>query len=65
MHEPDQEHTTFLTYQGLYYYKVMLFGLKNAEATYQRLVNKMFKQHIGETMEVYMDEMLVKILKAE
>ena len=65
MHEPDQEHTAFLTYQGLYCYKVMLFGLENAEATYQRLVNKMFKQHIGETMEVYMDEMLVKILKAE
>lgn len=65
MHEDDQEHTTFLTNQGLYYYKVMPFGLKNAGATYQRLVNKMFKEQIGNTMEVYMDDMLVKSMKAE
>ncbi|KAL5561391.1 hypothetical protein UlMin_031138 [Ulmus minor] len=42
MHQPDQEHTAFLTDQGLYCYKVMPFGLKNAGATYQRLVNKIF-----------------------
>ncbi|KAL5537985.1 hypothetical protein UlMin_045753 [Ulmus minor] len=65
MHQPDQEHTAFLTDQGLYCYKVMPFGLKNAGATYQRLVNKMFKQQIGKTMEVYVDDMLVKILKAD
>ncbi|KAL5579783.1 hypothetical protein UlMin_012225 [Ulmus minor] len=58
MHQPDQEHTAFLTDQGLYCYKVMPFGLKNAGATYQRLVNKMFKQQIGKTMEVYIDDML-------
>jgi hypothetical protein len=38
----------------------MPFGLKNAEATYQRLVNKMFQAQIGRNMEVYMDDMLVK-----
>ncbi|KAL2228384.1 UNVERIFIED_CONTAM: Retrovirus-related Pol polyprotein from transposon 17.6 [Sesamum indicum] len=38
----------------------MPFGLKNAGATYQRLVNQMFKGHIGSTMEVYVDDMLVK-----
>ncbi|KAL5575294.1 hypothetical protein UlMin_016993 [Ulmus minor] len=65
MHQPDQEHTAFLTDQGLYCYKVMPFGLKNAGATYQRLVNKMFKQQIGRTMEVYVDDMLVKSLKAD
>ncbi|KAL5559394.1 hypothetical protein UlMin_035605 [Ulmus minor] len=65
MHQPDQEHTAFPTDQGLYCYKVMPFGLKNAGATYQRLVNKMFKQQIGRTMEVYVDDMLVKSLKAD
>ncbi|KAL5563474.1 hypothetical protein UlMin_033221 [Ulmus minor] len=65
MHQPDQEHAAFLTDQGLYCYKVMPFGLKNAGATYQRLVNKMFKQQIGKTMEVYVGDMLVKRLKAD
>lgn len=39
---------------------MMPFGLKNTGATYQRLVNTMFKDHIGKMMEVYMDDMLVK-----
>ncbi|CAL8175020.1 unnamed protein product [Prunus armeniaca] len=43
-----------------YCYKVMLFRLKNAEATYQRLVNKIFKEQISKTMVVYVDNMLVK-----
>lgn len=42
----------------------MPFGLKNAEATYQRLVNKMFALLIDKKMEVYADDMLVKSKKA-
>ena len=42
MHEAYQEKTSFVTSQGLFYYKVMPFGLKNAGATFQRLINKMF-----------------------
>ena len=38
----------------------MPFGLKNIGATYQRLVNKMFQNQIGVSMEVYIDDMLVK-----
>ena len=47
MDEDDQEKTTFVTSQALYCYKVMPFGLKNAGATYQRLVNHMFSHQIG------------------
>ena len=42
MDEVDQEKTSFITSQGFFCYKVMPFGLKNAGATYQRLVNRMF-----------------------
>ena len=60
MAEEDQEKTAFITSQRLYCYKVMPFRLKNAGATYQRLVNKMFNKQIGRNMEVYVDDMLVK-----
>ncbi|XP_074300810.1 uncharacterized protein LOC141632132 [Silene latifolia] len=43
----------------------MPFGLKNAGSTYQRLVNRMFKEEIGRIMEVYIDDMVVKSEKAE
>ena len=56
----DEEHTAFITDKGIYCYKVMPFCLKNVRATYQRLVNKLFKAQIGQNMEVYMDDMLVK-----
>ena len=41
----------------------MSFGLKNAGATYQRLMNKMFTQQIGRNVQVYVDDMLVKSLR--
>ena len=61
----DQENTSFVTGQGTYCYRVMPFGLKNVGATYQRLVNKMFHKQIGASMEVYIDNMLVKSIKAK
>ena len=64
MKEEGQEKTMFVTSQGLYCYKVMPFGLKNAGTTYQRLVNQMFSRQIGRNMEVYVDDMLVKSRKA-
>ncbi|XP_074342880.1 uncharacterized protein LOC141680595 [Apium graveolens] len=64
MYGPDQEHTSFITNRGLYCYIGMLFGLINAGATYQRLVNMMFKNQIGRTMEVYVDYMLVNSKEA-
>ncbi|KAM2238211.1 hypothetical protein ACFX1S_013488 [Malus domestica] len=65
MNPLDQEHTAFTTDRGLYCYKVMSFGLKNAEETYQRLVNLMFAEQIGKSMEVYVDDMLVKSKHAD
>ena len=65
MDPDDQEKTSFVTAQGTYCYRVMPFGLKNARATYQRLVNQMFQKQIGTTMEVYIDDMLVKSTTAE
>ncbi|KAG7557031.1 Reverse transcriptase domain [Arabidopsis suecica] len=63
MNPEDEEKISFITYRGIYCYKVMPFGLKNTAATYQRLVNKIFAEHLGKTMEVYIDDMLVKSLK--
>ncbi|CAL8091986.1 unnamed protein product [Prunus armeniaca] len=63
MHEDDKVKTSFIIERGTYRYKVMPFGLKNARATYQRHVNKIFKEHISKTMEVYVDDMLVKAPK--
>ena len=60
MEEEDQEKTAFITSRSLFCYKAMPFGLKNAGATYQRLVNKMFHNQIGRNVEVYVDDMLVK-----
>ncbi|KAI5356456.1 hypothetical protein L3X38_009352 [Prunus dulcis] len=65
MHPEDQAHTSFITDRALYCYKVMPFRLKNAEATYQRLVNSLFAPLIGNTMEVYVDDMLVKSRTAD
>nr|XP_027088503.1 uncharacterized protein LOC113709849 [Coffea arabica] len=58
--EEDQEKTSFITEDGTYCYVTMPFGLKNAGATYQRLVNKLFRNQIGRNLEVYVDDMLVK-----
>ena len=62
MNEADQEKTSFVTSQGLFCYEVMPFRLKNTRATYQRLVNHMFRSQIGRNVEVYVDDMLVKNL---
>ena len=62
MHPTDEDKTAFTTGRAIYCNKVMPFGLKKAEATFQRMVNKLFKELIGNTMEVYVDDMLLKSL---
>ena len=60
MHPSDKDKTSFINGQGLYCFKVMPFGLKNIAATYQRMVNKLFKEQIGRSIEVYIDDMITK-----
>ena len=62
MNETDQKKTSFITSQSLFCCEVMPFDLKNAGATYQRLVNHMFYPQIGRNVKVYVDDILVKNL---
>ncbi|GAU50142.1 hypothetical protein TSUD_281220 [Trifolium subterraneum] len=48
----DRTKTAFMTESGNYYYNVMPFGLKNAGATYQRMMNKVFRGEIGDMLEL-------------
>ncbi|GJY17427.1 reverse transcriptase domain-containing protein [Tanacetum coccineum] len=60
MAESNEEKTAFYTSQGVYCYTKMPFGLKNAGATYQRLVDRAFDSQIGRNMEVYVDDLVIK-----
>ena len=60
MHPPDAEKTAFITPHGLYYYNVRPFGLKNIGTTYQRLVTEIFQPLLGNTIETYINDMLMK-----
>ncbi|GJW07749.1 reverse transcriptase domain-containing protein, partial [Tanacetum coccineum] len=60
MAEEDEEKTAFHTPQGVYCYTKMPFGLKNAGATYQRLVDKAFDKQVGRNLEVYVDDLVIK-----
>ena len=60
MHPPDVEKMTFITPHGVYCYNVFPFRLKNVRATYQRLVTEIFQLLLGNTMEAYIDNMIVK-----
>ena len=46
MKKEDEKKTSFITHEGLYCYTIMPFGLKNAGATYQRLMNHVLQDHI-------------------
>jgi len=56
----DMHKTAFITDDANYFYRVMPFGLKNAGATYQRLMDKVFSHLTGHCVEIYVDDMVVK-----
>lgn len=59
----DAPKMTFMTNRNNYYYEVMPFGMKNAWATYQRLMDMVFASQIGWNLEVYVDDMVIKTPK--
>ena len=59
MHPRDESKTTFMTETCSYCYKVMSFGLKNADATYQRLMDKVLTPMLGRNVHAYVDDMVV------
>ncbi|XP_043701422.1 uncharacterized protein LOC122651916 [Telopea speciosissima] len=65
MYEPDILKTSFVAGRDTYCYIRMPFGLKNVGASYQRLINYLFRHQIEHNVEVYVDDMLVKSLKAQ
>nr|GEU54316.1 reverse transcriptase domain-containing protein [Tanacetum cinerariifolium] len=50
---------------GVFCYGKMPFGLKNARATYQRLVDKVFSKQIRRNLESYVDDMVIKSISEE
>jgi hypothetical protein len=65
MKESDQLATLFITSFGMYCYVTMSLGLRNAGATYQRCMQHVFGDHIGRTVEAYVDDIVVKTRKAD
>ncbi|GKE27712.1 reverse transcriptase domain-containing protein [Tanacetum coccineum] len=61
MVKEDEENTAFITSQGIFCYSKMRFGLRNVGATYQRLVDKAFHKQIDRNLEVYVDDLVIKI----
>jgi hypothetical protein len=62
MDEEDASKTTFICsgFIGLFEWVIMTFGLKNAGATYQRATNLIFYELLGNTVGVYIDDIVVK-----
>ena len=56
----DQDKMAFITPDGIYCYKAMTFGLKNAGATYQRVIQKCLESQLHRNVEAYVDDVIVK-----
>ena len=65
MNPKDEELIAFRTLKGIYCYKVMHFGLKNAGATYQRAMQNIFDNVLHKYVECYVDDLMVKTKRRE
>jgi hypothetical protein len=59
MAEEDQEKTAFVTEWGVFVAVVMMFGLKMAPATFQRIIMEIFEEYIPGFMRVFLDDFAV------
>lgn len=60
MDTEDAPKIVFITAWGIFAYKKMSFGLKNIGDMYQRLVDKVFRKQIGQNVEIYIDDTIIK-----
>ena len=65
MKESDQAATAFITPYGPFCFNTMPFGLKNAGATYQRMIQTCLEKQIGKTVEAYVDDVVIKTKHVE
>ena len=65
MAESDQAATTFITPYGPFCFNTMPFGLKNAGATYQRMIQTCLETQIGKIVEAYVDDVVIKTRHVE
>jgi hypothetical protein len=59
----DEEKTLFITSFGIFFYTMMVFGLKNGGATYQKFMHIILKNQIGRNVKIYIDDIVVKSKK--
>jgi len=65
MHPTDEDKTAFMGIKANFYYRVMPFGLKNAGATYQRMMDRILQPLLGRNVESYVDDMVVTSTRNE
>ena len=65
VHPDDRHKTAFICQKGLYEWNVMPFGLCNAPATFQRLMNNIFQEFVGIFLLIYIDDIIIFSKSAE
>ena len=63
--QADWPKTAFITHRGLFMFNRMPFGLCNAPATFQRLMDSLFETELGKELLVYLDDILIFTETAE
>jgi hypothetical protein len=61
----DEGKIAFIMPYGVFFYRVMPFGLKNAGATYQRMMQNCLGRQIGRNIQVYIDDVIITTREGE